>query len=808
VANKATGDSSLSFFTTTDGYQNAAERLTIQHNGNVGIGTTSPGAKLHIYNAGNNELRVEANEGTNDRSAKLSLQGSGNGGAITGGAIIDFTDSDGTPATPGALTFQKSSSTYMTILNGGNVGIGTTAPGYKLDVVGLINSQVSDGNTGFRLFDTTNSRAWSWYPSGGHLRLWTTTTGDLVTIQNGGNVGIGTTAPGEKLHVYGGGIEVGGTGVAQIKTYRNATVTADMDLAYFDVTAGANDTQVGARIMIEADANWTTGTSYPSRMGFNVTASGATSPTRAMTIDSTGYLGLGEASPGSKLSVSGGATIGATYDTFASPSNGLIVEGNVGIGTTTPAVKLEVSQELTGSAGAYTDWPKVRINSPTNSSYNIGDIHGSMEFNGNAETPTLLAYIAAATTRGNGINYADSGLYFGTSYSSTAASYTNPQMVIKGDGNVGIGTTNPDQKLDVIGTIQASNLLGGALNITTDANGNIIRDPSDRRLKENIQPIENALDKVMRLRGVTYNWKDRQKMGSQTDYGMIAQEVAAVTPELTATSTDGVMGVKYTNMVGLLVNAIQEQQTEINDQGTTISNLDLRISESKIDVAGLQAELNDKLDFISGALSRDYERLGNLEADVSDIQTRLAAAETKLIEQENNLASFQVSTTDTLSAMLETENILTERVLNHEERIAALEAKLAVMTLCSGGETCPSSGGFPSNVIMADASGNARLAGVFEAEGIVAGSYAVKNDPNKKTTGTGEFLEGESEKMFSKTDDKIAITESAKIFVTFENDPGARWWVEKNSDLSGFAVKLSEPASGITKFTWWIVEER
>jgi hypothetical protein len=62
--------------------------------------------------------------------------------------------------------------------------------------------------------------------------------------------------------------------------------------------------------------------------------------------------------------------------------------------------------------------------------------------------------------------------------------------------------------------------------------------------------------------------------------------------------------------------------------------------------------------------------------------------------------------------------------------------------------------------------------------------------------------------MFSKTDDKIAITESAKIFVTFENDPGARWWVEKNSDLSGFAVKLSEPASGITKFTWWIMEER
>jgi len=52
-------------------------------------------------------------------------------------------------------------------------------------------------------------------------------------------------------------------------------------------------------------------------------------------IEGTGKVGIGETSPGSKLSVSGNATIGASYDTTAAPTNGLLVEGNLGIGTTT-----------------------------------------------------------------------------------------------------------------------------------------------------------------------------------------------------------------------------------------------------------------------------------------------------------------------------------------------------------------------------------------------------------------------------------------------------------------------------------------
>jgi hypothetical protein len=164
------------------------EAVTVDAAGNVGIGTTEPGAKLHIYNAGNNVLRVEANDGTNDRSAKLSLQGSGNGGAITGGAIIDFTDSDGTPATPGALTFQKGSSTYMTILNGGNVGIGTASPGKKLDVNGYLR--------GLGIFNTLNSAPADGDLAPGECALWFDKTDGAGKVMFKGKSANGTVVTG------------------------------------------------------------------------------------------------------------------------------------------------------------------------------------------------------------------------------------------------------------------------------------------------------------------------------------------------------------------------------------------------------------------------------------------------------------------------------------------------------------------------------------------------------------------------------------------------------------------------------------
>jgi hypothetical protein len=83
---------------------------------------------------------------------------------------------------------------------------------------------------------------------------------------------------------------------------------------------------------------------------------------------------------------------------------------------------------------------------------------------------------------------------------------------------------------------------------------------SDARLKENIAPLSSALAKIQKINGVSFDWK---KDGAH-DIGVIAQNVEAVVPELVYTDADGIKSVKYANMVALLIEAVKEQQAEID----------------------------------------------------------------------------------------------------------------------------------------------------------------------------------------------------------------------------------------------------
>lgn len=82
---------------------------------------------------------------------------------------------------------------------------------------------------------------------------------------------------------------------------------------------------------------------------------------------------------------------------------------------------------------------------------------------------------------------------------------------------------------------------------------------SDENLKENIQPLEGSLDKILQLNGVSYTWKESK----EKDIGLIAQNVEKVYPELVKTKDD-VKQVDYQKLVGPLIEAIREQQKEIN----------------------------------------------------------------------------------------------------------------------------------------------------------------------------------------------------------------------------------------------------
>jgi len=84
---------------------------------------------------------------------------------------------------------------------------------------------------------------------------------------------------------------------------------------------------------------------------------------------------------------------------------------------------------------------------------------------------------------------------------------------------------------------------------------------SDKSLKTNIVPIPNALERLQQLNGVSFNWKAT----GRADDGLIAQEVEKVFPELVSTDSAGLKSVAYGNLVGVLVEAIKEQQKQIDE---------------------------------------------------------------------------------------------------------------------------------------------------------------------------------------------------------------------------------------------------
>ena len=94
---------------------------------------------------------------------------------------------------------------------------------------------------------------------------------------------------------------------------------------------------------------------------------------------------------------------------------------------------------------------------------------------------------------------------------------------------------------------------------------------SDIRLKENIEGIPNALEKVKQIRGVTFTRNDQEDKELRHT-GVIAQEVEKVLPEVVSEDNLGVKNVAYGNMVGLLIEAIKELKQEVDDLKSKLEN--------------------------------------------------------------------------------------------------------------------------------------------------------------------------------------------------------------------------------------------
>ena len=145
-----------------------------------------------------------------------------------------------------------------------------------------------------------------------------------------------------------------------------------------------------------------------------------------------------------------------------------------------------------------------------------------------------------------------------TSYATNYILALNPN-----GGNVGIGIVNPTVKLHVNGDIIANSIAGN----------------SDQRFKINIRTIDHALNKVKSLRGVYFNWNQtafpERDFGAQNELGFIAQEVEKISPELVSkdNSPAEYRSVKYDKVVALLVEAIKEQQKQIDQLKNEVKRL-------------------------------------------------------------------------------------------------------------------------------------------------------------------------------------------------------------------------------------------
>ncbi len=151
-----------------------------------------------------------------------------------------------------------------------------------------------------------------------------------------------------------------------------------------------------------------------------------------------------------------------------------------------------------------------------------------------------------------------------------------------GGGSVGIGTSTPADKLHVTGDIRVGS---GTTGCVKDADGTVIAGvcSSDLRLKKQVTPFVSNLDRISRLQPVTFHWRSdefpNKHFGASESFGLIAQDVEKVLPELVTTDEDGYKAVRYNLLPFHMLQAIKDLKSENDDLKARLSALEAAIAE-------------------------------------------------------------------------------------------------------------------------------------------------------------------------------------------------------------------------------------
>jgi len=535
AANVGTGQSGggiITISTTTTGYGDPIERFRINDSGNVGIGTTSPGSKLHVSSvSSNSQLTLERTGtftgkytmhtasnnfyignsaastypltilnsgnvgiGTTSPVSKLELQDgtftvdNGNINVIAGGISATRNSANNTglvvnqQGTADILNLLDNGTEVLTVIDGGNVGIGTTSPETLLHLdssvdaaSGLTLGYVNSADRSLRVFFVNATGGNSIYRDADSLRFATgasagsSSGATKMLLTDAGNVGIGTTSPTGRLEVDGGDFIINA----------NYLIKSKNALNYIDIYK-ASDASMRFRM------------GHPSvgRFQFLNNAN-----TEVFTIDARNEkVGIGTTSPQSKLNINGGTGSLSTGLTFGDGDTGIweasddnlrfsttsttrmVINssGNVGIGTTSPSAKLEVVDSGTNTnINSRKDLSTTAFTSTYNaiqmSNFDTtANNWAKFSFAGNSGIPTQTAASIATQFLDHTNNYGD--LTFWTRGSVDF----DERMRITSTGNVGIGTTSPTSKLDVA---------GGDIELDDVAAGIIMRSPDGTKYR-------------------------------------------------------------------------------------------------------------------------------------------------------------------------------------------------------------------------------------------------------------------------------------------------------------------------------------
>ena len=157
-----------------------------------------------------------------------------------------------------------------------------------------------------------------------------------------------------------------------------------------------------------------------------------------------------------------------------------------------------------------------------------------------------------------------------TNFDANVLEYNNSLGIVSGSSQITLssttgGGTSANVQFGSLGIGMAASGTTGRIDATNDI---VAYSSSDRRFKDNIKPIENALDKVNQIGGYEFDWKEENKIEhgyEGHDLGVIAQEIEAIAPELVQTRENGYKAVKYDKLVSVLIQAVKELSAKVTE---------------------------------------------------------------------------------------------------------------------------------------------------------------------------------------------------------------------------------------------------